>query len=209
MSNRIMLDLETMGNGSNAAIVSIGAVRFDFRLGVTDRFEIGVDLTASIESGGVVDGSTVVWWLGQPKEAQSRLLALKRVHVAVALQEFCNWATEGGSRPIDEIWGNGATADNVWLANAYKRSALPVPWTYKADRCYRTVRALYPQVPHPPRVSVEHDALADAEHQALHLLAVEGFMGRGGTAPAAAAGIVPCFEETPGDASCPSAKTST
>lgn len=170
--NRIMLDLETMGNGSDAAIVSIGAVRFDVDDGVMDTFHIGVGLPSSIAAGGVVDGSTVIWWLGQKKEAQDRLLNLLCSEISGALEGFSKWATKDGALPIDEIWGCGATADNVWLSNAYKRLGRQVPWTYRADRCYRTLRELFPFVAKPNFVGVEHDGLDDAKHQARHLIKI-------------------------------------
>ena len=50
MTTHIMLDLETMGKSSDAAITAIGAVWFD--------------------KTGEIDPSTVVWWLKQNPAAQ-------------------------------------------------------------------------------------------------------------------------------------------
>ena len=170
--NRIMLDLETMGNGSNAAIVSIGAVRFDVETGVTDLFHKGVDLESSVSNGGIMDASTVMWWLGQSREVQEKLMSLEKVFLLCALSGFAVWATKDGTAPVDEIWGCGATEDNVWLANAYKRNNCRAPWTFKADRCYRTMREMFRDIPKPEFVGVKHDALDDAKHQALHLIEI-------------------------------------
>ena len=75
------------------------------------------------------------------------------------------------------MWGNGAAFDNVILAVAYKRAWLPVPWSYKNDRCYRTVAALAPEVAR-PEVGERHNAADDAEAQARHLIEVLRVLGR-------------------------------
>ena len=68
----IMLDLETMGNSSNAAITAIGAVKFDIANGITDSFYLKVDLESAVALGGKMDPSTVIWWLGQNDAADLR-----------------------------------------------------------------------------------------------------------------------------------------
>lgn len=51
----IMLDLETMGNGPDAAIIAVGACKFD-TIGVLDTYYCVVDLTSSLNAGLKVDG---------------------------------------------------------------------------------------------------------------------------------------------------------
>ena len=166
----IMLDLETMGNGSNAAIVAIGAVAFDIRkreLGTT--FYRVVTLDSSMAEGGVCDASTIMWWLSQSEEARSAIGSYSgAVTINEALAHFECWYTQVAADD-GEVWGNGATADNVWLANAYRRVGLRVPWSYRKDRCYRTVKALHPEVERKP-YGIAHNALDDAKGQALHLI---------------------------------------
>lgn len=50
--NDVMLDLETMSTNPNAAIIAIGAVAFNKKDGVVDRFEIQINLESAIQSGG-------------------------------------------------------------------------------------------------------------------------------------------------------------
>ena len=71
-----------------------------------------------------------------------------------------------------EIWGNGASFDPVLWGSAYDAMHHPRPWRFWNERCFRTVKALYPHVPVPPRSGTHHNALADALHQALHLMAM-------------------------------------
>lgn len=75
--------------------------------------------------------------------------------------------------PRDEIrvWGNGAAFDNVILASAYRRVTAGTPWQYWNDRCYRTVKALHPDVPM-QRTGDHHNALDDAISQAHQLIAM-------------------------------------
>jgi len=68
--NNIMLDLETMGNGNNAAIIAIGAVKFD--QDITDRFYKTIDLDSSVDVGLEIDPSTVLWWMKQGDDARGQ-----------------------------------------------------------------------------------------------------------------------------------------
>jgi exodeoxyribonuclease VIII len=169
-----MLDLETMGKGPNAAIIAIGAVEFGiwqpgagdlFMPLIGSRFYEVVDLESSMADGGVCDASTILWWMQQSDEARA---AFKRPGQKLfgVLGRFKNWLND-----IDKdlrIWGNGADFDNVILASAYQRLGRPVPWGYQSSRCYRTVRKLYPEIV-AQGIGVAHNALHDAEYQAMHL----------------------------------------
>lgn len=68
-----------------------------------------------------------------------------------------------------EVWGNGASFDNVILRGAYARNSTPAPWAWWNDRCYRTIKALHREVPM-ERLGTHHNALDDAISQALHLI---------------------------------------
>lgn len=160
--NAVMLDLETMGIGPLAAIVSVGAVRFN-RDEVTDCFEGTVSLDSSVRHGMQVDSSTIMFWMKQTDKARERLLReaddLPRV-----LQSFSMWLGKDA-----KVWGNGADFDNVILASAYRLTKLPQPWKYSANRCYRTIKNLVPDV-RLMREGEHHCAIDDARSQATHLI---------------------------------------
>tara|TARA_R110000850_G_scaffold192312_1_gene319222 strand:+ start:184 stop:696 length:513 start_codon:yes stop_codon:yes gene_type:complete len=163
---KIMLDLETMGNSSNAAIIAIGAVAFDNN-NVTSRFYCQVNLQSAIDSGGVVDGSTVAWWLKQSDKARGAFADNDNApHIMVALQNFRVWYEEVNG---NQVWGNGAMFDNTILGNSYKHNSLPLPWKFWNDMCYRTVKGMYKHIKL-ERVGTYHNAVDDAESQALHLI---------------------------------------
>lgn len=162
----VMVDLETMGTGSSAAIVSIGAVKFTEGGVQSDTFYRTVHLSSSMEAGMTVDASTVMWWITQT-EAARKALDFLPVPLQDALLSFKAWC------PADaKLWGNGATFDNVILSNAYKLCSITPPWKFYNDRCFRTLKNLYPDVPHPERVGTAHNALDDAQYQAQHAVEI-------------------------------------
>jgi exodeoxyribonuclease VIII len=165
-----------MGNGSFAAILSIGAIKFDLGVPIdpspglfADTFYARVSLESSLKAGLRIDASTVMWWLHpNMAEAREQLRIGEPLELDEALLGLSQWYGEDDSLPV---WGNGATFDNVILSNAYKAVGLERPWGYHSDRCFRTLRALAPQVAR-PQYGVKHDALSDAIAQALWLQAI-------------------------------------
>lgn len=188
----VMLDLETMGNGPNAAIVAIGAVEFDpTTRSLGRRFYQVADLETSVRGGGEIDASTVMWWLRQSDEARKDISGegqpLQQVLVA-----FGTWLAALADDV--KVWGNGAGFDNVILSQAYRRADLTVPWPHWNDRCYRTMKAMRPDVKM-ERVGVHHNAINDAESQALHLMAILAANAQVQAGPAGVmAGIAPGTE---------------
>lgn len=169
----VMLDLETMSSSNDAAIIAIGAVKFDpATKRIMDRFYSRVDLESSVDAGLSMSASTVLWWLQQSDAARGEFKG-QMPTLASALQGFSAWIkrqilpNEKGTR----VWGNGATFDNVVLTSSYNALKMERPWGYRDDRCYRTIKALYPQVPIPQVDGlIGHRADHDAERQAIHLM---------------------------------------
>lgn len=168
--SNVMLDLETMGNGPDAAIVAIGACTFDITTGkIGTTYYNRVDLASAVSYGGVIDASAVTWWLQQGHEARAEIAREGGMDIAEALQHFDTWMDRHTHDA--EVWGNGASFDNVVLRGAYARNGTSAPWAWWNDRCYRTVKALHRDVPM-KRIGTHHNALHDAISQALHLIAM-------------------------------------
>lgn len=165
MSNHIMLDLECMGNGNNAAIVSIGACAFNSS-DIVGKFYQKVKLESSVKAGMHIDASTILWWLEQEEAARKEIYdKVDQENLDTALHNFSSWYFAVGGK---EVWGNGATYDNVVLRNAYKFCNIKCPWHYRDDRCFRTIKAMYP-VQNLKLNGVAHNALDDAIWQAEYL----------------------------------------
>lgn len=161
----VMIDLETMGNTPDAPIVAIGACLFSFEGGVGSTFYSTCTLESAVESGAKMDPSTVIWWMQQSPDAQKEIVDA-RGDLWEALSYFTQWLPD----EIEGVWGNGATFDNVILAQTFRRFGQPVPWAFWLDRCYRTVKAASDI--EMSRRGTHHNALDDAISQAEHLVAI-------------------------------------
>lgn len=170
----VMLDLETFGKGNDAAIVAIGAVKFiPEHQFIGEKFYVVVNPRSSTLFGKM-DADTVLWWMSKERTvARETMLATDMVDLPTALEGFTMWYGEDEKLPV---WGNGAAFDNVVLKSAYAAANMEAPWSYKADRCYRTVKELKHDVKF-GEVGVYHNALDDAVGQARHLMAIGRKMG--------------------------------
>lgn len=168
----IMLDLETMGTRPSAPIVSIGAVAFSAG-GVHHEFYLPVSLSTSVSEGAIIDPVTVMWWMEQSDEARRALRAADATPVREALRKFFDWQK---AFELAGVWGNGASFDNVILTETYHRAYGVTPWRFWQDRCYRTVKNMYPNV-ELVRSGTHHNALDDARTQAEHLIAINTAAG--------------------------------
>lgn len=182
----VMLDLETMGKGPRAAIVTIGAVFFNPMTGeLGAEFEAHINLSDSARFGEM-DPDTVLWWMGQSDEARAAIAydvdGEKRMALLQALQKFQEWLMangQEGKRPY--VWGNGAGFDCTIMANAYeavRKVRFIGYWNGFQDRDVRTVvdmgRDLLSFDPKKdmPFEGVAHRALDDAKHQARYVSAI-------------------------------------
>lgn len=176
----IMLDLETMGNGNNAAIVAIGACEFNLPGRIREHWEAKprefyqkVNLESSVKAGMQIDTSTILWWMQQSDEARKSTFQGDTMPLGDACHQFAGFVNNvsGHIEKDVAIWGNGATFDNVIIRSAFKAVGLPVPWSFRNDKCYRTVINLLPKDRQPvfERSGTAHNALDDAITQALHL----------------------------------------
>lgn len=177
----IMLDLETLSTEPNAMITSIGAVVMDFDLcELGESFECQIDLDSYDRSHGFdISASTVKWWLLQSEAAQMHMI-VDGVNYKHALFGFHNWCQTVSDSDLKSlvVWGNGSTFDNVILRTALT-TAIPgaVQWPYSNDRCYRTVKNIFPKLDFKVDGLTAHRSLDDAKYQALYLLELNKHVG--------------------------------
>ena len=166
--NHVMLDLETMGTSNRAAILSIGAVRFDPDTGLLgDRFYEAID-PEDAAAHGIVDQHTLDWWQRQSQEAQDAAFCGTKKLVTV-LDEFKDYYLRSGSGFQTPIWGNGATFDITIMENAYLITGQKIPWEFRSPRDVRTIVDVCRSFVNKPDFVTEgvaHNALDDAVHQA-------------------------------------------
>lgn len=162
-----MVDLETLDLLPSAVVLSIGLVQFNEKE-IIDELHVKLAIDPQIDAGRTIGGSTIDWWMNQSPAARSQLFdgaaQQSRLLVEDGLQLVWNFM-----QGVDELWGNGAAFDNVILKSLFLQMKGIAPWGFKADRCYRTVKALHSYFPFPNFIGVEHNALDDARHQTIHL----------------------------------------
>lgn len=136
-----VVDLETLGDGSDAHIVSIGAVKFNLEDNDTyEELDLNFDRTfyekisLHIFNGGISAG-TLQWWFAQSDEARAVFKKSDtQVDISKALAYF-NRFTENRN-----VWGNGNMFDNVILRSAYKKWQMAPTWNFRQDLDMRTLR---------------------------------------------------------------------
>jgi hypothetical protein len=154
----LMLDIETVGTGPDACILTIAAQTFDpTALGYLPKdYYARVDIDS--QPNREVDDATVEWWATQPQAAQDEAFGEEgRIPLKQALEELSKLCFH-----CNLTWANGTTFDMVILENAYKQEQLPLPWRFWNVRDARTVYSLYPDLPKP---KASHHALEDCKRQ--------------------------------------------
>jgi exodeoxyribonuclease VIII len=173
----LMVDLESMGDNPDAPIVSIGAVFFDPETGRTGaEFYKVISLASAMAFGSLPDAGKILWWMRKSSEARSALLVEDAIPLDDALLQFNDFIGENAANGPDtvQVWGNGATFDNVLLSQSYKRAGITRPWKFRNDRDVRTIVELGKAVGINPRNEIPfegelHNALDDARHQVKYV----------------------------------------
>lgn len=204
----IMLDIETLGTGTNAAIVQIGAVAFDVDqdhvsnsslrvnspgvlLELGQGFRMNVCLADSKHPGDI-DPATVEWWLQQSDEARASITnSDNRLGLALVLAMFTEWVRDvGGGGPYDvRLWSNGPTFDEIIIRSAFTRYGKQFPISFRQSRCCRTMYELAQSMGWDRKLAaaavpddiVKHDGLGDSVFQARSLVSQRCFVRSGVT----------------------------
>lgn len=168
-----MVDIESMSLRPNAAIVSIGAVGFNFvTLDIGPKFYINISLESCQDAGLYIDADTVLWWMKQSDDARKALLRNPQ-DLTLGLTEFAMWLRDNCT-PSNSVrmWANSPAFDLVIVGNAYHVTGQERPWNFRNECDYRTVRTLYPNVESDVGTGTHHNALDDALWQTEHLLKI-------------------------------------
>ena len=171
----LMLDVECAGLPPKGALMSIGAVFFDLHTGTLGpTFNRTINLASSVAAGGQMDPGTILWWLRQG-DAARKAVAYGGEPLERVLTDFSDWIAQTCRHEDVRPWGNSSSFDLTIVNSAYRDIGKKAPWHFFNERCFRTVRNLYPQVPYDPGEKGEgaHNALADAVFQADHLFKIK------------------------------------
>lgn len=177
----MMVDIETASSRSYAAILSIGAVIYDYAYPEVANprehyrtFYINISLESCISHGLHVSGSTFYWWMSQSNEAREAIMN-NTYPLSTALLEFYTFITKhfGSFQAMDKLrvyaWPPQFDLNRIReAAYACKKTnseyPLKVPWHYRQERDMRTVMDLIGEevkTPEQPE-GTKHKALNDA-----------------------------------------------
>jgi hypothetical protein len=166
MLTDIMIDLETLATSPDAAILTIGAVKFDpfgseLKEPDMESFYCKVDLDSCDRIGLTTNDDTIAWWANQSKEAQAAAFDPEgRIAIEDAfhqLYKFC-WGAK-------RVWSNGSCFDIIICEHVFRKVGRAIPWKFWEVRDVRTAFDLGINPQRPPVTA--HHALEDAWNQAV------------------------------------------
>lgn len=172
----IMIDMETLATTPDACILSIGAVKLNME--EVDDTAFHAFLSIDYQRDRRISHDTLSWWMTQNAAAQSMFAVAKadRLVPFEALDQFCKWVQPDNGC---NLWSNGADFDIPILRHAMESLGMEYPLKYSKHRCFRTYKAVNSAVPPPEFTGTQHDALADALHQAKWLQAMMRYRATG------------------------------
>lgn len=172
----IMVDLETMGVGPQAPIMSIGCVVFnadgivkDDITGEPFEFYDTICLKSTEAMGAKIEADTLLWWLTQKTEALQAITKDSK-HVIKVMKALAAWWPKDNV----QVWANSPTFDLTKLAWHMKRCKVDVPWTFRDERDFRTMQCSLPNIEWAELGENEalHNALIDARSQVDYLVRI-------------------------------------
>ena len=150
----VMIDIEGLGTGPDATILTIAAVEFDplVRDCLGRQYYVRVDMESQADRR--IEQGTLEWWATQPAPIRDDAFSEQdRVSLDTAL--------EGLTRMVwhsRRVWAQGPCYDMTILEHAYKSLNRALPWKYFSVRDSRTLFSLAPQL---ARYPASHNALED------------------------------------------------
>jgi len=171
--NQLMIDIETLSTQTNAVVLSIGAVVFQFgevsKPEELDYIYHALSISDGTQSKRHLCTNTISWWLEQDRSVLKE--ALKGEFTAPdALEELSSFCKQ---HEIKNIWGYGNMFDNAIMRDLYKDAGLEYPVSYRDDMDMRTLvymaqylMGMKYNIPHYKHGTL-HNALDDAVSQAI------------------------------------------
>lgn len=173
MTSHVMIDLETLGTNPDSVILTIGIVKFNPKSkGVYDRLLLKPTVEDQTEIyNRFIDDGTLKWWSEQSQEAIDAGFCEKdRMPLKDCMEVIYHYCWNQ-----DRVWSNGASFDIVVLESALRQTLTdrpnPIPWPFYTIRDTRTIYEIAGVSLKDKKYGTKttHDALEDAEHQALVL----------------------------------------
>jgi len=165
MKTHAMIDIETLGTGPDAVVLSVGAVKFSpynpQEPHAKTLWKPNIDEQTT--AGRSVLESTLEWWAKQPKHIQDEAFSDGgRITVKDFMGQLNKYLVG-----VDKIWCQGPQFDMVILENLYGQFEHHTAWAFWQIMDCRTI---FNMMPVDPRKAIQqnlHSADADAYYQAV------------------------------------------
>lgn len=158
-----MVDLETLGSNPSSPVIQIGLVFFTID-GIDLKAQCTIDFNDALKYGEA-DGSTIKWWLSQPKEAQEKL--------------FENTKTMAETIEIFNRLIKGQNANYYWAHATFDFPILISMFRNYGGLDMRTLEYLAGDIEWEKRTGIHHCAVDDASYQAIHAIKMLKTLNKG------------------------------
>jgi hypothetical protein len=133
--NHLMLDIETLDNGPQSAVLAIGARVFTVEHGPSKGFEVFINQLAARDLG-TTSQETMTWWSKQKTMEQVFSGKTAPATAVFMFKTFCE------DQKVKYVWANAPSFDCVILRHLFKQVGIKFPFHYRDERCCRTLFAL-------------------------------------------------------------------
>lgn len=166
MATHAMIDLETLDTVPTAAVLSIGAVKFDpYKPGELPREKTlwKPDIDEQLTRGRTTSESTLEWWAKQDAAIRDMTFTADgRVPVTDVFTELNRFLVG-----VDKIWCQGPQFDMVMLEDIYRQYDHHTNWAFWQIMDSRTLFNIMPKDPRKDIQENLHSADDDAYWQAV------------------------------------------
>lgn len=155
-----MIDLETLATTPNAAILTIGACKFDPKASDIDStFYERIQLESQENYGRVINEDTLGWWSQQDPQIQEDAFSEgnDRIDLKDAMKKLYTFGLG-----TSNVWSHGSIFDVVIIEDICRSFQQAVTWKFWEVRDTRT---LFDLADVSVRIEGKHNALTDAMAQ--------------------------------------------
>jgi hypothetical protein len=157
----LMIDLETLATTPDAAVLTIGACKFDPRAKeIHSTFYERIKLESQEGYGRVINEDTLTWWSQQDPQIQEDAFGEgdDRIDLRDAMKKLYTFGLG-----TTNVWSHGAIFDVVIIEDICRSFQQAVTWKFWEVRDTRT---LFDLAKVDVRIEGKHNALTDAVAQA-------------------------------------------
>jgi len=161
MTIHAMIDLETLHTTPQAAVLTVGGVKFDPNNESEPHSEFYYKLDLDSQERDVSD-DTIAWWGQQDSKVQEEAFSPEgRVQIDEFLDSLPKWMVG-----VDVLWGHGYGFDITIIEDMLRQRGKPIPWQFWQVKDSRTLLSCCKVDPRKAMQTDLHNALADAYFQA-------------------------------------------